>query len=255
MKARLARLFYPYGAKRRVLRGPARGMRFIVESGIGVSFALGTNAAAPRFFQRHVRRGMTVYDVGANKGQMALLFATLVGPAGRVVALEPVPSEFSSLERNLRLNRVDTIVRALRVAISDRECDLSFLCDAVNPTQGKLADVEPTYQVPGAQAITVKARPLDRLLEAERPPDVLKIDVEGAAASVLRGARRILDDVGPGVYLELHGPEEQAGVRNELLTRGYVAETLDGRTVEDPTRGWYSPLWCHRDSHIMVAQE
>ena len=91
MKQQLARLFFPYGSERRVFRGPVQGTRFIVEDGIGVNYAIGTDAAAPRHFTRWVRPGMTVYDVSANKGQMALLFANLVGPTGRVVAFEPAP--------------------------------------------------------------------------------------------------------------------------------------------------------------------
>ena len=46
------------------------------------------------------------------------------------------------------------------------------------------------------------------------------------------------------IYLELHGPEEQAGVRDELVSLGYEIETLDGAVVTDPTAGWASPLWC-----------
>ena len=94
----------PFGSTRRVLRGPARGMRFGVEPGIGLTYALGTDAAAPRHFARYIRAGMTVYDVGANKGQMALLFAALVGPSGRVVSFEPSPPEFACLNANVRLN-------------------------------------------------------------------------------------------------------------------------------------------------------
>ena len=76
------RILYPFSANRRVLRGPARGMRFIVEPGIAFSYAIGTDQAAPRFFLRHVQPGMTVYDVGANKGQMTMIFAAIVGPSG-----------------------------------------------------------------------------------------------------------------------------------------------------------------------------
>jgi FkbM family methyltransferase len=242
---RLARLIYPHGTRRRVLRGPVRGMQFVVEPGIGLSYALGTQDAAPRHFARHVRPGMNVFDIGANKGQMTLLFAALVGPTGRVVAVEPAPTEFASLTRNIQLNRL-THVHAIQAAAADKAGQLTFTYAAARPTQGKLRDVERTYDNPGADAFPVRAVPLDALVETHGPPDVIKIDVEGAAAAALRGAARLLANGGPAVYLELHGPEEQAGVRDELLARGYVARTLDGHVVEDPTRGWHSPLWCDR---------
>lgn len=99
-----------------------------------------------------------------------------------------------------------------------------FAYAASRPSQGKLRDVERTYAIPDTAMFTVRTLPLDSLVTDRRPPDVIKIDVEGAAASVLRGA----------------------AVRNELLARGYVAETLDGARVLDPTDGWHSPLWCYR---------
>ena len=245
MKQQFARLLFPRGSQRRVLRGPARGMRFVVEDGIGVSYAVGVDAAAPRHFAQWVRPGMTVYDVGANKGQMALLFASLVGPAGRVVAFEPAPAEFGSLTRNLTLNGLDH-VRPIQAAAADAEGELAFAYAPDRPTQGKLVDVELTYTPLSDDTITVRTCCLDDVLDDEPAPDVVKIDVEGAAAAVLRGAARILEETAPPIFLELHGPEEQAGVRDELLARGYVARTLDGARVADPTSAWYSPLWCHR---------
>ncbi|MFI5177879.1 MAG: FkbM family methyltransferase [Vicinamibacterales bacterium] len=242
---RLARLLAPVGAERRVLRGPVRGLRFVVEPGIGLSYALGSPDAAPRHFAGRVRPGMTVFDVGANKGQMTLLFASLVGPNGRVVAVEPAPAEFASLTRNIQLNHLAN-VHAIQGAAAEAEGQLMFTYAAARPTQGKLRDVERTYDNPGADTFLVRALALDSLVETHGPPDLIKIDVEGGAASALRGARGLIAAHSPTIYLELHGPEEQVGVRDELISRGYVGRTLDGRVVDDPTLGWHSPLWCER---------
>lgn len=240
----LVRLLYPYGSVRRVVRGPARGMRFVVEPAFGVSYAWGVARSMPRDLPPRVRRGMTVIDVGANKGQMTLLFAKLVGPSGRVVSFEPAPAEFQSLERNVRLNALDQVT-TVHAAAADATGEMVLMYNAAYPTQGKLRDVEPTSTVAGATAVSVPTQPLDALLEQGLRPDLIKIDVEGGALGVLRGAARILDTIGPGIYIELHGPEEQAAVRDELLTRGYVAETVDGTRVADPTIGWHDPLWCY----------
>lgn len=244
MLSRLARAAYPYGRVRRVLRGPARGARFTVAPGIAVSFALGTDAAAPRHFARWIRPGMAVYDVGANKGQMTLVFASLVGPSGRVVAFEPAPDEFGQLVRNVGLNQFGW-VRTMAAAAAESAGTMVFTYSADLPSQGKLRDVEVTYEIPGAKSFTVPTVSLDDVAREERPPDVLKIDVEGGAAAVLRGARRLLDEIRPRIYIELHGPEEQSGLRDELQLRGYRLLTMDGRTVTDPVAEWHSPLWCH----------
>jgi FkbM family methyltransferase len=230
-----------------VLRGPARGLKIVVEPGLGVTYVLGTKAAAPRCFGDTIGRGMTVIDVGANKGQMTLVFAALVGKSGRVIALEPAPREFDSLVRNVRLNGL-TQVETLRAAAADVDAPMAFLYLPDRPTQGKLVGVEASYCVLSAHEIAVPGIRLDALLARGVAPDLIKLDVEGAAAVVLRGARRIINTYAPRIYVELHGPEEQAGIRDELLARGYVAHTLDGREVKDPTARWFSPLWCHKPS-------
>jgi FkbM family methyltransferase len=240
----LVRRFYPYGAVRTVLRGPARGVRFIVEPGLAFSFATGRASPEAAFFAKQIRPGMTVYDVGANKGQMTLLFAALVGAAGRVVSFEPAPPEFASLERNVGLNRFDQ-VRPVRAAASDVAGDLVFLYETAYSSRGKVLGVEPTCGPREVrQTVTVQGLPLDTVLATERPPHLVKIDVEGGGAAVLRGSRDLLEQVRPDIYIELHGPEEQAGVKHELLPRGYIARTLDGTRIDDPASGWHTPLWC-----------
>jgi FkbM family methyltransferase len=243
MLSTFARIAFPYGSTRRVWRGPARGLRIVIEPGIGVSYLFGAEGAAPRFFESKVKPGMTVVDAGANKGQMALLFASLVGRHGRVVAFEPAPVEFASLERNVRLNRL-TIISPIRAAVAEMHGTMQFSYAVDRPTQGKLVDVELTYQLDRAETLVVPARPLDSVLDDGVRPDVVKIDVEGAAAGVLRGAQRIIREVRPSFFIELHGPDEQAGVRDHLLPHGYAAHTLDGVAIADPAASWFSPLWC-----------
>lgn len=239
----LIRRLYPYGSERRVIRGPVKGLTFVVEQGIGLSYALGLEAVAPRIFERHIQAGMTVYDVGANKGQSAMHFARLVGERGTVVALEPAPIEFASLVRNIGLNSLNW-VRPLRAAAADRNGQLTFMYNPDFPTQGKLRAVEPTYVVRGSAATNVRALTLDSLVAEHGKPDFIKIDVEGAAGSLLTGASRIIQDFHPTIYLELHGPEEQRAVRDLLFDAGYVAENMKGVRITDPVKVWQSPLLC-----------
>ena len=246
-KERIARLFYPTGATRRVLRGPLRGFRYIVKSGMGATYALGVDSGGMKFLQQKAKPGLTVYDVGANRGQMCLLFSKLVGPDGRVFAFEPVPPLAASIARNIQLNSL-TNVWPHAVALSDHDGVDSFAFSWNYSTQGKLADVEATYLVPDAVVQEVDVARLDTFVaQGQPPPQLMKIDAEGAAAAILRGGAEVLETYSPSIYLELHGPEEQAGVQDELLSRGYLCETLDGTRVEDPTDGWHSPLWCYRD--------
>ncbi|NNJ26386.1 hypothetical protein LzC2_24690 [Planctomycetes bacterium LzC2] len=217
---------------------------------MGVAYACGMDGQQLRALAGRVRTGQTVYDVGGNRGQVALLFAGAVGPGGRVVCFEPVPGLADDLERNLALNEFGE-VRVVRAAAADREGAMTFDFPEDRATQGKLRDVEPTYRHDGASVLQVKTVTLDSVVAAgERPPDLLKIDVEGAGAAVLRGAQQILERHAPAVYIELHGPEERAGVQDELISRGYRIETLDGRPVSAPADDAANVLWCVRDAPV-----
>lgn len=57
-----------------------------------------------RFFERILRPGLTVVDVGANIGLYTALAARAVGPAGRVIALEPEPETFGFLMQTIAAN-------------------------------------------------------------------------------------------------------------------------------------------------------
>ena len=245
-KLRLARRLFPYGAVRRVVRGPLRGMRYTVAPGMGATYALGHSAYGVEAWSRRIHEGMVVYDVGGNCGQSALMFACFVGQRGQVYSFEPWPEQFRHIVQNVALNELGDRLRPFQCAVAAASGHAAFLCDASLPTQGKLSAVEPTYFLANANKITVETISIDELVAdpRNRPPDVMKIDVEGAAAEVLRGAQKTLRQHRPKVYIELHGPEEQAGVRDWLQTAGYRLHREDGSVVLDPVSGWASPLWC-----------
>lgn len=146
--------------------------------------------------------GSTVFDVGAHQGVYSLYLARRVGAAGRVVAFEPIRRNTEIAERNVELNGLEN-VEVVTAAVGAR------------PGRARL-NLDSTAIAPdGSESVEVIA--LDD--RAERPA-LLKIDVEGYEAEVLRGARRILDDVRPHLLLELH-PQIM-----RRLYGGGIADTL-----------------------------
>ncbi len=63
-----------------------------------------------------VKPGMTVIDVGANVGQMTLEMAHLVGPQGKVYAIEPAPGNVRILREHVRGNGFDDRVTVIEAA-------------------------------------------------------------------------------------------------------------------------------------------
>ena len=145
---------------------------------------------------------MTVVDVGANLGYYSLLASRLVGPSGRVVALEPNSENCRLLLSSLRLNG-STNVELLPVA-ADVATGWAYYSTHVG-SNGGLIDGNDLLAHPGVVVPTFR---LDELVY-ERV-DFLKMDVEGAEGRVVRGATRIIERDRPIVTTEL---------KDEMLTR------------------------------------
>ena len=60
-------------------------------------------------FKKYVKPGMTVLDIGAQKGHHTLQLAKLVGKEGKVIAFEPDPEMFALLKENMALNGFNNI--------------------------------------------------------------------------------------------------------------------------------------------------
>src|SRR3990172_6284836 len=70
-------------------------------------------------FKRELAERMAVVDLGANIGYYTLLAASIVGASGKVYAIEPFRDNFALLQRNIQINRYDSIVETFQLAISD----------------------------------------------------------------------------------------------------------------------------------------
>ena len=189
---------------------------------------------------------MHVWDVGANTGQSLLAFGRLVGQSGSVNSFEPVQELAELAQRQARLNSL-AHVQVHFVAAGSEDGILEFEFSPAAPTQGKLSQVEREYKIHGASLRKVRVVALDSFALAKSlpRPDFLKIDVEGAGAAVLRGARRLLMEAGPIIFMELHGPEEQQAAK-ELKDIGYTFSNLAGEKIADPVETWCSPILCQR---------
>lgn len=176
--------------------------------------------------------GATVIDIGANLGFYAALLAGRAGPRGRVVAFEPAPRVFEKLRATIARNRLDQVVA------------LNLGCGAA-PGQAVLRQVSAStgnasLVGPEDSGETVELRRLDDVPEAwERPPQLIKIDVEGFESEVLAGASAILERHRPTLYIELCGEYEDSTRRSVALLGelGYDTRGLAGRDWSEVPNG------------------
>ncbi|MFI1568966.1 FkbM family methyltransferase [Streptomyces sp. NPDC020490] len=133
--------------------------------------------------------GDLVVDAGAHTGYYTLLASRLVGPAGRVVAIEPSPAFHQALTANLTANGCGN-VRTINAAVSDRPGRLTFYLERATNLGGTTA-VRPRTVEASFQA---DAAPLPTLLTTEElaAARLIKLDVEGGEAAAVRGLTPVL---------------------------------------------------------------
>jgi len=173
-----------------------------------------------------VRPGMTVYDLGANIGYLTLLFARAVGEDGRVVAFEPLPGNLERLAEHIGRNSFAERVTVVPAAVADRQGRRRFYV-RTSSAMGKLEGAA-GRSLQGEESIMVHAIDLDSYVgdSRDRPPDVIKIDIEGGEVLALPGMRRTLREVRPAILLEIHGPEAARVIRQEMENARYVLHHL-----------------------------
>jgi FkbM family methyltransferase len=207
----------PSGAVVPTLSGLNRGMKWRVGAHTHGCWIGSYEIAKQRAIRRLAEPGMNVLDIGANAGFYTLGFAALCGPAGRVWAFEPDPRNLENLRFHLDVNRVSNFT-VIAAAVCDRAGSARF---AQGPNRA-------TGHLSGSGARDVATVALDGLLDQGviPVPDLVKMDVEGAEASVLEGAPRILA-TGRTVWLvAVHGKEQLERCTDILRRSGHAVETL-----------------------------
>jgi FkbM family methyltransferase len=174
-------------------------------------------------FRLLCRPDSVVIDVGANFGYFSVLAANLIGTSnsGQVISFEPNPYLCKLFRRNREINWSIAPVTLHEMALGDFDDNLTLYVPVEHGANGSLsapAGMECT-QIP------VPVKPLDDVLPPDLAVDLMKIDVEGHEASVLRGARKVIAS-SPNLHLILEWSQKQ--MKAAGITPEDVLQLLDG---------------------------
>jgi FkbM family methyltransferase len=214
----------------RVLGGPAHGSRLSGEHLAlwgAQAWSVLTGTHEPQVHEalrRTLGRGGVFVDVGCNIGYTALLAAGIVGPAGRVVALDAQRECAAATRVNARLNGLAQVeVHHSAVGAASGEAVVIVTQD---PLWTRLASVgEHPLEVRRDRVAVTSLDDLAARL-ALATVDVVKIDVEGAELDVIAGMARVLAEQRPYVIAEMH--DRNAQFCAAMAAAGYRVVNLDG---------------------------
>jgi FkbM family methyltransferase len=192
-------------------------------------------------FKAVIRPGMTVLDAGASFGLYTLAAGRLVGPAGRVYAFEPARRSASALRSHVAWNAVADRVEVVEAAVAERTGDAIFFEQETSFVASLVEAAARLEERRFAQPLARRRVPtvaLDDFCAVRRlEPDVVKVDVEGAEASVLRGARELLRGRRARLFLEVHlrfaGDGASPEALGELAAAGWQWEQLGAELDTD----------------------
>jgi FkbM family methyltransferase len=173
-----------------------------------------------RVMKALLKEGATFIDVGANFGTFSLLASRLVGPSGRVIAVEPQARLVSMIEESLRRSDVANCeIHAVACGSVVGEHNL-LVPENDSGRAGFLAGFSGRS---AHDSHPVRTTTLDRLLENTSVSDtvMIKIDVEGSEMDVLDGGQRFIRDRMPAIMIELNPWSAAAAARNprEIVDR------------------------------------
>jgi len=201
-----------------VLHGPLRGCRWVVGSAHHACWLGIYESQKVSLVAKELKPGSVFYDVGANAGFYSLLAGRIIN-LGKAYAFEPLPRNVRYLRRHLELNRIRN-VEVIELAVSD-SVGRALFDELGDSAMGRLAQ---------EGKLCVRTATLDSLVREEgiSPPNVIKMDIEGAELRALRGASESIQRYRPVIFLATHGRKVHEGCCQLLQSWGYECRLLGG---------------------------
>jgi FkbM family methyltransferase len=212
------------------VKTPRGALRFWCPSSTSSKYAVRFMRYEPdtrAWIENYVRPGQHLWDVGANIGAYALYGGLMPGVS--VTAFEPMAVNFAALVKNLDLNRQAQAV-ALCLALSDvtqlapfylRDTDAGSAMHALGMPETFEGSFDPISK---QTVMSVRGDQLPRLFGI-RPPDHVKLDVDGHELRVLQGMAGLLPSVRT-LWIEMEAAADASGenarIKAALASHGFV---------------------------------
>lgn len=212
--------------------GPAKGLQMLIR--LPDDKGLWTGAYEPAFsaaLADAVTPGDVCLDVGGYRGFFSGVCA-LKG-ARAVHIFEPHPENQRQIQSLIAANpSLPLFLHRMAIGAEPGEMEFGIMPEA---SMGKLSVSTFQEEMKPRETVRVPVESLDHLRSAAAipEPNLVKIDVEGAEAMVLRGARELLRMSRPRLFIEIHSRSLASECAELLATSRYLVTTLETGAAPD----------------------
>jgi len=172
----------------------------------------------------NIKKGNTVIDVGAGIGEFSLLASELVGPEGKVVAIEPSPDDFVTLKKNLEANSCKNVI-PVNKAVSDKKgvVELNFKGREFTCDSESLIGILGDYNINSKQI------------------DFIKMDIEGGekfvipqSLELIKNVKFLAMEIHEGYQISLVPLLKEFGFQFERITKSKYIRNAVGFSIVHP---------------------
>ena len=170
--------------------------------------------ALTMFLQQYIQAGDTCIDIGAHKGYVSCLLASLIGGTGMVLSFEPDPRAFSSLLQNFERNEFGhTQAYPLAIGAHDGAIKLTLTrtigCSSQYPNSLASSDAIGPIMVECSRFDTNQT--FKSTLATREALSFLKIDAEGSEPEIWQGMVETILCRKPLISMEINYQSLAAG--------------------------------------------
>lgn len=193
------------------------------------------------FLLDNVKEGDVFLDVGAHFGYFSLFASELVGPTGKVVSIEAMPTTYSMLSKNINSNNKRN-VQTFQFAAGNESGQVQFRdYGVINSSLNTFVASRGVLNgnVANFSSVNVETKRIDKFFNDEclPHPQFVKIDAESSEHLVLEGMASILENDHPPVLLiEMGGGDSNEDSRARAIYQsldkyGYQLFKIEGRQL------------------------
>lgn len=149
-------------------------------------------------FKKFVEPGMTILDIGVNKGYFSLLSAKIMNDKGKILSFEPSPENCYWIKESIAANGYKSI-KLFQIALFNKNGEMKLFMSEKSGHHSLVRNK-------GLGSINVPTMKLDDIITEQKigKIDLIKIDVEGAEIQVLEGSFKLLAQQSPKLLIDIH---------------------------------------------------